>query len=165
MNKFISAFIIFYAATTFAQTKDTIYIKINKKFEEVDIIDFTDKVQAGSPKEKLNKSVTYSIEQMEKDSWSDTKFNFTHANYSSKAYENFGGKAPLILKKPKSYLCDKKELDINFFRTTPYLQICKTFEAENSHQQDVIIFMIDEDEIKNDSIILREVTFSRPTKQ
>ena len=119
----------------------------------------------GKNPENVPPSFGYFIRQMEKDAWSDTHFHFSHAQRDSLTYKTFGGKPPLILKKPISYFKDKKLLDINFFRTTPYLQICKTFEAEDSHEQDVVIFMIDEDEIENDTLVLREVKFSRPIKQ
>lgn len=127
--------------------------------------DFTKGVQAGSPDEKLKKSITYRIRQMEKDSWSGNRFSFTHANHSKKAYKKFGGTPSKTVKKPKCYLKDKKILDINFFRTTPYIKVVKTFEEEDSRIQDVVIFMVDVDEIKNDSIVLREVTFTRPVKE
>lgn len=57
----------------------------------------------------------------------------------------------------KNFLKDKPVLDVNFFRTTPYLKIAKTFEEEDSWKQDVIIFIIDEDEMQTDNIVLREV--------
>ena len=69
------------------------------------------------------------------------------------------------MEKHKTFLKDKKVLDISFFRTTPYLEVCKTFEEEDSWEQDVVIFMMDVDEMKNDSIVLREVRFSRPVKE
>lgn len=145
--------------------KDTILIKFNNEFPEMEKSDFTKGVQAGSPEEKLKKSITYFIRQMEKDSWSGNKFSFTHANHPKKAYEKFGGTPPLICKKHISFLKDRKVLDIKFFRKTPYIQVAKTFEDEDSWEEDVIIFIMDEDEVKNDSITLRQVNFSRPVKQ
>ncbi|WP_168191335.1 MULTISPECIES: hypothetical protein [Antarcticibacterium] len=47
----------------------------------------------------------------------------------------------------------------------PYIQVAKTFEKEDSWEQDVAIFIVDVDEIKNDSIVLREVKFTRPVKE
>ena len=141
------------------QFTDTIYIKFNKHYQE------TKKESYNFPNEQTPQSFGYFIRQMEKNAWSDSHFHFSHAQRDSLTYKTFGGKPPLILKKPKSYLKDKQVLDIDFFRTTPYLQICKTFEAEDIHEQDVVIFMIDEDEIENDILTLREVKFSRPIKQ
>lgn len=115
--------------------------------------------------EKIDKSVGFFIRQMEKDSYSDSRFLFSHANKSEKHNSIFGTENPMILKKPKSFLENKKVLDIEFFRTTPYGKVVKTFEEEDSREQDVIIFMVDVDEIKNDCIVLREVDFSRPVKE
>lgn len=77
----------------------------------------------------------------------DFDFSFSHFNQSQKAYKTFGGKPPTILKKPKSFLENKKVLDIEFFRTTPYIPIAKTFEKQESWEQDVVIFIVDVDEI------------------
>lgn len=110
-------------------------------------------------------SYSYKIEQKEETYLYDNKFDFGHYNQSLKTYKTFGGKPPAILKKPKSFLDNKKILDIEFFRTTPYIQIAKTFEKEESWEQDMVIFMIDVDEIENDCLILREVKFTRPVKQ
>ena len=149
----------------FSQKKDTIIIKFDEQNEEMIKADFTREMQAGSPEEELKKSIAYYIEQMEPSCGYDSKFSFTHSNQSQKAYKKFGGDPPVILHKKKSFLNDKKVLDVNFFRTTPYLKIAKTFEEEDSWTQDVAVFMMDVDEIKNDSIVLREVTFTRPVKE
>ena len=150
----------------YCQIKDSVYpILFNDDFEKMKKVDVTYLRQAGSPEEKLKKSIAYSIRQMEKNTYGDTKLNFFHTNQSKKTYQKFGGYPPIILKKPKSFLKNKKVLDIEFFRTTPYIEVCKTFEKEDSWEQDVIIFMMDVDEMKNDSIVLREVRFSRPVKE
>lgn len=165
--KFWSAlfFFAFLPLDHIAQNKDTVYIGFDEQFEEMRKEDFTRHVQAGSPNEKLGKSITYYIRQKEPPCGYGYEFHFTHANHPKKAYEKFGGTPPIILHKEKSFLRDKKVLDINFFRTIPYQRIAKTFEEEDSWKQDVRIFMIDVDEIKNDSITLREVTFGRPVKE
>ena len=102
---------------------------------------------------------------MEEDTWSDSRFKFSHHVQSQETLEKFNIKRPIKLKKHKSFLKDREILDIKFFRTTPYIEVCKTFEEEDSWEQDVIIFMMDVDEMENDSIILREVRFTRPVKQ
>lgn len=166
MNK--SAFLVLinlFPLLLFSQKKDTIFIVFNSQYGKMEKSNFTKGVQAGAPEEKLEESIIYYIEQMEKDTYYPTKFKFTHFNQSKKSYKKFGGKPPLILKKHKSFLKGKKVLDIDFFGTTPYTKVCKTFEEEDSWKQDVLIFMVDVDEMKNDSIVLREVMFSRPVKQ
>jgi hypothetical protein len=67
--------------------------------------------------------------------------------------------------KDLNFLNKINPFDHSFFETTEYIRVCKTFEEEDSHVQDVIIFMIDKDEIKDGKIILREVFFSRPAKE
>ncbi|AOW20536.1 hypothetical protein [Urechidicola croceus] len=54
--------------------------------------------------------------------------------------------------------------DLNYFLEIDYLEVCKTFEAEDSLEQYVKIFIIDKDEIKNGKSLLREMQFSRPVK-
>lgn len=165
MKYSICLLILLLGFANYAQQKDTVYILFDNRYDIMEKVDYTRFMQEGSPKEKLKKSISYIVQQMEETYPYDNKFKFSHHNQSKKAYKWFGGEPPLILKKPKYFLEGKKMLDIEFFRTTPYIQIVKTFEAEDSWEQDVIIFMIDVDEIKNDNIILREVTFRRPVKQ
>ncbi|WP_405199066.1 hypothetical protein [Christiangramia sp. LLG6405-1] len=159
--------ILFYLipVLSFSQVKDTVYIRFDQRYDEMEKADFTKGVQAGSPDEKLEKSIAYWVRQMEEETYGDTRFRFTHYNQSQKAYNHFGGKPPLILQKHKSFLKNRNTLDINLFRTMPYIKIAKTFEEENSWEEDVMIFMIDEEEIQNDSITLRQVNFTRPVKQ
>lgn len=166
MNKvFLILLINLFPFLLFSQKRDTTYIIFDKQHKEMEKSNFTEGVQAGSPEENLEKSIMYLIQQMEKDTYGATQFKFSHFNQSKKAYQKFGGKPPLILKKSQKFLKGKKILDIEFFRTTPYIEVCKTFEEEDSWEQDVLIFMIDVDEIRNDSIVLREVTFTRPVKE
>lgn len=150
---------------SFSQFKDTVYIRFDQKYDEMEKVDFTEKVQASSPDEELENSITYLIRQMEKDTYGDTKFRFSHFNQSKKAYKTFGGKPPKIIEKHNSFLANQNILDINFFRTTSYNKIAKTFEDDDSWEEDVMIFMLDVDEIHNDSLILRQVNFTRPVKQ
>ncbi len=147
------------------ESKDTIYIIFNETYKEMRKVDFTREMQAGSPNEKLKRSLDFSIEQKEPPMGYDYEFNFTHANRSQDIYKKFNLQSPIIEKKPKTYLKHKQVLDINFFRTTPYIEVAKTFEKEDSWEQDVVIFIVDVDEMKNDSIVLREVKFTRPVKQ
>ncbi|PTX43444.1 hypothetical protein C8P64_1972 [Christiangramia gaetbulicola] len=165
MKKVLLILIYLVPVLSFSQVKDTVYIRFDQRYDEMEKVDFTELVQAGSPDQKLEKSIDYKVRQMEKDSYGDDKFRFSHFNQSQKAYNHFGGKPPLILQKHKSFLKNRNTLDINFFRTTPYIKIAKTFEEDDSWDEDVLIFIIDIDEIQNDSIILRQVNFNRPVKQ
>lgn len=115
-----------------------------------------------SPKAEF--SYSYHIKQKEPANGYDDRFWFTHLNQLPSAYETFGGRPPKKLVKDISFLQTIKPLDIEFFRTTSYRKVCKTFEAEDSWEQDVVIFMIDKDEIRDGKVVLREVQFSRPVK-
>jgi len=67
MKKYIIAVLIFSTSfISFSQKKDTIFINFSNEFPEMEKSDFTKGIQAGSSKEKLNKSITYRIRQMEK---------------------------------------------------------------------------------------------------
>lgn len=143
---------------SFAQVNDTIYIKFNAEYKEM-------KKEKYKFSEDSSFSYGYFIRQMEKDTYGDIYFIFSHPQRDERHNKYFGNKNPIILKKPKSFLEGKKVLDIEFFRTTPYIKVAKTFEEEDSWEQDVLLFMVDVDEIKNDSIVLREVKFSRPVKE
>lgn len=110
-------------------------------------------------------SYGYFIRQMEKETYGDVYFIFSHTQRDEKHNRYFGKINSSVLKKTNSYLTGKRVLDINFFKTTPYNKIAKTFEKENSHEQSVKIFILDVEEMKNDSIVLREVKFTRPVKE
>ncbi|MDT0685425.1 hypothetical protein [Autumnicola psychrophila] len=123
-----------------------------------------ERVQFSLSKEATT-SYSYLIEQKEDTYPYDNKFRFSHFHRDPELQKKFNGKTPIKLKKSREFLNEKKVLDISFFRTTPYIKVAKTFEEQDSWKQDVLIFMIDVDEIKNDSIVLREVTFTRPIKE
>lgn len=142
----------------FAQSNDTIFIKFSTEYSEM-------KKETYKFSEESEFSFGYFIRQMEKETYGDIYFVFSHSQRDKKHNAYFGSKNSPKLYKPKSFIEGKKVLDINFFRTTPYFQIAKTFEKEDSWEQDVVIFMVDVDEIKNDNIVLREVRFSRPVKE
>lgn len=144
--------------TGHAQKKDTIYIKFDDNY-----VGTKKESYQFSPNSYI--SYTYFIRQMEEKTFGDTHFIFSHANRDEKNYKKFGRIPPIIRKVHNSFLKDKNILDINFFRNTPYLEVCKTFEKNESWEQDVMIFMVDVAEMKNDSIVLREVSFSRPVKE
>ena len=166
MNKILFIFLlILFPFSLLSQENDTVFILFDNRYDEMEKSDFTAGVQAGSPDEKLKKSIAYLIRQMEKDTYGDTRFRFTHSNHSKKTYRIFGGEPPVILKEHKSFLKDKRVLDIKFFRTTPYIKVAKTFEEEDSWEEDVMIFIVDVDEMKNDSITMRQVYFTRPVKE
>lgn len=154
----ILLFLGFAISTGLAQKKDTIFIKFNDSFSDT-------KKESYQFSAKSNMSFGYFIRQMEKETYGDKYFLFSYASRDDSYYEKFGGKHPTVLIKNISFLKSKRVLGINFFRSTPYHKVVKTFEEENSRDQDVIIFMLDEDEIVNDRIILREVNFTRPVKE
>ena len=95
----------------------------------------------------------------------DTGYKFAYLELIPFEQASTGFRSSMALVRDSTFLNTIKPLDHTFFETTDYLKVCKTFEAEESHEQDVIIFIIDKDEIKNGKIVLREVKFSRPTKE
>jgi len=98
----------------------------------------------------------------------DTWYHFSHIQKTQSEIEAFDLKdfvQPSILFKEKSFMDKIDLLDYNFFANTDYNKVCKTFEAEDSGEQDVVIYVIDVADIKNDSIKLIEVKFRRPTKE
>lgn len=143
---------------SFAQNSDTLFIKFNDEYEEMKKEKY--KFSDSSPY-----SYGYFVRQMEDNTFGDIYFIFSHPQRDIKHNKYFNNRNPTILKKEKSYLKHKKVLDINFFRTNPYSKINKFFEQNNNRDQNQKIFMMDVDEIKNDSILLREVRFSRPVKE
>lgn len=151
-------FTFFICFNSFSQINDTIYIKFNKDYEEMEKIQFT-------LSKESQPSFSYLIRQKEETYPYDNKFQFGHYNRNLAIRNKMGDDTPVVLYKPKSFLIGKKILNIKFFKTTSYIKIAKTFEKEDTWEQDVVIFLVDVDEIKNDSIVLREVKFSRPVKQ
>ncbi len=171
MNKFriiILLFIFFNIQFIFSQKKenclDTIIIIFDEKFEEFEKVKYTSASFSVSKEKPIN-SFEYTVEQMEEDTWSDSRFKFAYHIQSQETLERFNIKRPIKLKKHKLYLDRRRVLDIEFFQTTAYNEVAKTFEEEDSWQQDVMIFIADVDEMENDSIVLKEVKFSRPVKQ
>ncbi|QCY69337.1 hypothetical protein FHG64_07990 [Antarcticibacterium flavum] len=74
--------------------KDTIYILFEDVYKEMRKDNFTEALQAGSPEEKLKKSIVFYIEQMEPPEGYDFEFSFSHFNQSQRAYNTFGGTPP-----------------------------------------------------------------------
>jgi hypothetical protein len=95
----------------------------------------------------------------------DTGYKFYYRELIPFVQALSGFRSSMALVRDTSFLKIIKPLDHTFFETTDYLKVCKTFEAEDSHEQDVIIFVIDKDEIKDEKIVLREVQFYRPAKE
>ena len=145
--------------------KDSIYILFNDENVEMQKVKYLAFKRKNNPDEQIDSSFTYYIQQKEPANGYDNKFIFSHANRDKQTYKTFGGTPPLKIIKDTSFLSTIQPLDIEFFRTTAYLKVCKTFEAEDSREQDVVIFMIDKDEIKDGKLVLREVKFSRPAKE
>ena len=158
--------VVFSTLKCFSQEKDTIYIIFDEAHGEMKKNSFLAFKRSDDPNEVRKKSFVYSIKEKKynNDVKYDDEFEFVHHNRNRKNYEIFGGKPPLKIVKDSSFLKTIIPLDIQFFRTTDYIKVCKTFEAENSWEQDVVIFMIDKDEIKDGKLVLREVKFSRPVK-
>jgi len=94
----------------------------------------------------------------------DTGYEFAYWEHTPFLQALSGFRSSMALVRDQSFLKKIKPLDHTFFETTEYIKVCKTFEAEDSREQDVIIFVIDKDEIKDGKIILREVFFRRPEK-
>ncbi|GAA3570331.1 hypothetical protein GCM10022395_19960 [Snuella lapsa] len=114
----------------------------------------------------VDDSFVYEIDEKREGRLYEFEYRFSHFNWSKNQYmSNSNYKPPLIIKKDTSFLKTISVLDIDFFKSTDYLKVCKTFEDEDSWKQDVLIFIIDIDEIVDDKIVLREVQFSRPVKQ
>jgi hypothetical protein len=96
----------------------------------------------------------------------DTGYTFQYNERTPYEVRIMGGpEGSKSILKDLNFLNTINPLDHTFFETTEYIKVCKTFEAEDSREQDVIIFVIDKDEIKDGKIILREVFFSRPAKE
>lgn len=168
---FLLGIIFLFFQSCLSQTKeqDTLYILFNNK---------EDGMKKGQiEKERLtikgaipvDNSFVYEIQE-KKTQYSDlydSEYKFSHFNWSKNKYirDSLNYKPPLIIKEKSSFLTGKKVLTNDFFKNTPYLEVCKTFENDYSREQDVTIFIIDVDEITNKTIILREVKFSRPIKQ
>jgi hypothetical protein len=146
--------------------RDTIFIYFDDEKAGMKKGEFYHPTRKDNPSEKINESITYFIEEKitKNPLGYDTGYTFYHLNRDKKSYEIFGGKPPLKLIKDTAFLRTVKLLDIAFFRKTDYIKVCKTFEAEDSWEQDVIIFIIDKDEIQDGKVVLREVSFSRPVK-
>lgn len=164
MKNLTLIFLFWFSVTGYSQEADTLFIVFDDHYEEMAKAIYLSPPPPGSV-EKVKESVTFYIRQMEKNAYSGNKFAFAHSHQSKEFNLAAGRKNPEILIREKSFLKETSLLGIDFFRTTPYLTVCKTFEEEDSWKQDVKIFMIDVDEIRNDSIVLREVSFSRPVKQ
>lgn len=161
-------FVLFNFGVGFSQTNlDTIYIyfdSIHKSMEKSrGIININKK--NGDIIRKL--SISYHIEEIVRSNpeMHSTGYTFWHHERTPWEIKNFGGpKSPITLIKGLDFLNKIKLLDHHFFENTDYIKVCKTFEAEDSHEQDVIIFIIDKDEIKDGKIVLHEVLFERPVK-
>ena len=167
MKTTISIFLILFTLNCVSQQfKDTVYIYFDSTLVGMKKADFKIFKSKKYPNEKIKSSHTYKIDEKKmKDTIGyDKGYTFTHFNQGKGEYEVFGGKPPLALKKESPFLKTIKPLTIDFFLNTDYKKVCKTFEEEDSHEQDVIIFVIDKDEIKNGKLTLREVIFSRPVK-
>ncbi len=95
----------------------------------------------------------------------DTGYKFAYLELIPFVQALSGFRSSMALVRDSTFLNTIKPIDHTFFETTDYIKVCKTFEAEDSHEQDVIIFIIDKDEIKDGKIVLREVFFKRPVKE
>ncbi len=145
--------------------KDTVYIQFdsihpNMKKYKTDIKVYDEKKNI---KEKL--VISYKIQEklvVKKNRYVGYWFTFSYSERTKAEISLFGGTSSKSIIKPIRYLNNIKLLDYNYFEDTDYQKVCKTFEAEDSWEQDVVIFIVDKEEIKNDMIVLREVAFKRP---
>lgn len=146
--------------------KDTIYILFDSTQVGMKKNSFEVFKSTKYPNENIKTSYTYKIDEKKSENkyLYDTGYTFSHFNQGKSEYETFGGVPPLKLIKDSCFFKKIKPLNIDFFLTTDYLKVCKTFEKEDNWEQDVIIFIIDKDEIKDGKLILREVSFRRPAK-
>lgn len=146
--------------------KDTIYILFDEKNEGMR--------KQFIPKEKLiikgdipiDDSFVYEIQEKKEGLLYEFAYKFSHFNWSEKKSilpKNYS--PPLIIEKDYSFLNEIKILKNDFFKSTSYIEVCKTFEERNSWEQNVVIFIIDVSEIKNNKIVLREANFTRPIKE
>lgn len=147
--------------------KDTVYILFDSTQIGMKKISYKVLKSIKYPNENIKTSYSYKINEKKHENryLYDTGYTFVHFNAGKSEYEYFGGTPPLKIIKDFSFLRNIKPLDIDFFLSTDYHKVCKTFEAKNRREQDVIIFIIDKGEIKNGKLILREVTFRRPVKE
>lgn len=119
------------------------------------------------PNENIKISYSYIIDEKKHENsyLYDSGYTFVHLNQGKSEYEYFGGTPPLKIIKDSCFLRKIEPLNIDFFLKTDYLEVCKTFEKEDNWEQDVIIFIIDKEEIKDGKVILKEVKFRRPAKE
>lgn len=162
-------FLVFNYCSTQNVSRDTIYILFDSKNSGMS--------KQLIPKEKLTRkgvepiddSFVYEIEEKHTkySDLYDSEYKFSHFNRSKKSYilDSLTYKPPKIIRKNKRFLNKIDLVNNEFFKNTPYLEVCKTFEKNDNREQGVLIFIIDLDEMKNDTIILREVKFTRPIKQ
>lgn len=149
-----------------SQVKDTVYIYFDSTNVEMKKGSFKTFKSVKYPNENIKISYSYKIGE-KKHEYSylyDSGYTFTHYNLGKFDLDR-GGHQPLVLVKDTCFLKTIKLLNIDYFLTTDYHDVCKIFEKEDSWEQDVVIFIIDKDEIKDGKLILREVTFSRPVKE
>lgn len=158
---------ILLSSSCLSQIKDTVYIYFDSTLVGMKKVSYKMFNSKKYPDENIKASYKYFIDKKKNENkyLYDTGYTFTHFNQGKSEYETFGGVPPLKIIKDSCFIKKKKPLNIDFFLTTDYFKVCKTFEKEDNWEQDVIIFIIDKDEIKDGKLILREVTFSRPAKE
>lgn len=165
MEKMLIIILFFFnSINVVSQVKDTLYIYFDSTNIEMKKGSFIDN-RVQDPIKSI--SITYYIDEKKREfSYEyDKGYTFWHRNRDEKSAKLFGYKQPLTLEKDILFFKKINLLDNCFFKKTDYHQVCKTFEKEDSWEQDVVIFIIDKDEIKDGKLILREVTFSRPVKE
>ena len=144
---------------------DTLYIYFDEKIEGMS--------KQIIPKERLmvkgdipgENSYVYEIQEKEDGFLYESAYKFSHFNWSKRKLLPKDYSKPIIIEKDSSFLVGKRILTNTFFKNTPYSEVCKTFELEDRREQNVILFVIDVSEIKNNNLVLREVNFSRPVKE
>lgn len=161
---FFSFLVLIFYTNCYSQVKDTVYIYFDST--EVSMRKGSFKDKRVLRKNKTISSTYYINEKKHKYSYlTDSGYTFWHRNRSKRDLVKWDGKLPLKLIKDTCFLKTINLLDKKLFLETDFIKVCKIFEADDSRDQDVIIFIIDKEEIRDGKMILREVTFSRPVKE
>lgn len=149
---------LFFALLTFflgyAQTRDTLIIKLNDAYPEMR----KSKGFAYKPISSIKDSIFsyyYDIEVETEDDYTDVML--LHSMESPKTIEYFDSDYvnPITKIVNKDYLKGKRVLDISFFKTHTFEEIRALFKGENRP----FLFLYEVGEGKKNKIILREVRF------
>lgn len=170
MNNYIFlifSLLVFNDCSSQNKVKDTIYIFFDTKNEGMDKNILSKKKLTIRGAVPIDDSFVYKIQEKKEGFLYEFAYEFSHFNWSENKYirDSLTYKPPQIIRKNKRFLSNVNVLKNSFFKNTNYINVCKTFEEDDGREQDVTVFIIDVDEIENDTIVLREVKFTRPVKE